>query len=163
MLPIRKILHPTDYSDLSCPAFDFACSLARDLNAEVVVCHVAPPAISATADGVVVTLPAGEDELMTKKLQEVISDDPDVRVSHKLLRGDPADEIARFACEAKVDVIVLGTHGRGLGHLLMGSVAEGVMRKAPCPVVTIKTPAPIAPTATAMKEATKQPVGCCSG
>ena len=57
--------------------------------------------------------------------------------------GDPATQIVRVAQETRCDLIVLGTHGRtGLGRLLMGSVAEQVLRKAPCPVLTVKTPFP---------------------
>lgn len=161
MLPIRKILYPTDYSDLSRPAFNLACALARDFGAELVVCHVAPPPIIAVADGMVVTLPSGEDELMTARLERVKADDPQVRVTHTLLRGDPAGEIVRLAGAAMVDLIVLGTHGRsGLRRLLMGSVAEGVMRTAPCPVVTMKAPAPVAHAAAPAGNTAEQPVGC---
>jgi hypothetical protein len=60
-----------------------------------------------------------------------------------LLVGDPASAILRVTQELPADLIVMGTHGRtGLGRLLMGSVAEQVVRKAPCPVVTVKTPLP---------------------
>jgi nucleotide-binding universal stress UspA family protein len=67
-----------------------------------------------------------------------------VPVEHQLLFvGDPAAEILRVAQAVKADLIVLGTHGRtGLGRLLMGSVAEQVVRRAPCPVVTVKAPLP---------------------
>lgn len=143
MLSIRKILHPTDYSELSRPAFELACSLARDFDAELIVCHIAPPAITAVDEGVVVEIPTGETEQMTARLEKVKPDTPRIRVTHKLLRGDAAGEIVRLAGDAKVDLIVMGTHGRGgFGRLLMGSVAEAVMRKAACPVVTVKAPAP---------------------
>lgn len=143
MFPIRKILHATDFSDLSRPAFELACALARDFGAEVVVCHVAPQPIIPVGEGMVVTTPAGETEQLTARLEQLKSADPRIRMASKLLRGDPATEIARLADEAKADLVVIGTHGRrGLSHLLMGSVAEGVMRKAPCPVLTIKAPFP---------------------
>ena len=143
MFPIRKILHPTDYSELSRPAFELACALARDFGAELIICHVSPPPIIAAGEGVVIDFPTGETEQLAARLEQVKPDDPRVRSAHKLLRGDPAAEIVRLAGEAKADLIVMGTHGRGgLGRLLMGSVAEGVMRKAPCPVVTVKAPLP---------------------
>lgn len=145
MFTIRTILHPTDYSDLSQPAFDLACSLARDFGAKLVVCHVSPPPLITAGEGVdvLVDFPTGETEQMAARLKQVLPDDPQIHVTHELLRGDPASEIVRLADEAKVDLIVVGTHGRsGLSRLLMGSVAEGVMRKAPCPVVTVKAPAP---------------------
>lgn len=143
MLPIHKILHPTDYSELSRPAFVLACALARDFGAELILCHVGPPPIIAVGEGMVVELPTGEAEQMKARLEQLKPDDAQVRVTHSLLRGDSADEIVRLADEAKADLIVMGTHGRGgLGRLLMGSVAEGVMRKATCPVVTVKAPIP---------------------
>jgi nucleotide-binding universal stress UspA family protein len=67
-------------------------------------------------------------------------------VEHHLKEGDPAAEILRLAQEARVDLIVMGMHGRtGLGRLLMGSVAERVVRQAPCPVLTVKVPQRQAP------------------
>ena len=139
MLSIRRILYPTDYSELSRPALDMACALARDFDAELVICHVSPPPIAAVADGMVVDIPTGEAEQMAARLEKVQPDNPRLPVTHKLLRGDPAAEIVRFAARAKIDLIVLGTHGRGgLSRLLMGSVAEHVLRKAQCPVVTVK-------------------------
>jgi nucleotide-binding universal stress UspA family protein len=139
VLSIHKILHPTDYSGLSGPAFEMACSLARDFGAELIICHVSPPPIAAVADGMVVDIPTGEAEQMAARLEKVKPDNPQLPVTHQLLRGDPATEIVRFAAEAGIDLIVLGTHGRGgLSRLLMGSVAEHVLRKALCPVVTVK-------------------------
>lgn len=141
MLPIRKILLPTDYSELSRPAFALACALARDFGAELVVCHVSPPSIIAAGEGMVVDFPTGETEQMAGRLEQLVPEDSCVRVIRRLLRGDPVAEIVQLAGEVKADLIVMGTHGRGgLSRLLMGSVAEGVMRKAPCPVVTVKAP-----------------------
>jgi len=149
MLMIRRILHATDYSDLSHPAFEMACSLARDFGAELVICHVSPPPIAAGANGVIVDIPTGEAEQLRARLEKVKPDDPRLSVTHQLLRGDPASEIVRFAAEAGIDLIVLGTHGRGgLSRLLIGSVAEHVLRKAPCPVVTVKPPHAVEPART---------------
>jgi nucleotide-binding universal stress UspA family protein len=138
MFAIRAILHPTDFSDLSRGALELACSLARDHDAELIICHVAPPPIVAAGE-VVLEFPASATEQLAGELDQVKPTDPRVRVAHRLLQGDPATEIVRLATEAKADLIVMGTHGRsGFGRLLMGSVAEQVMRKAPCPVVTMK-------------------------
>ena len=72
-------------------------------------------------------------------LKEVVPTDPQVACEHRLLTGDPAVAIARLAEEEHADLIVMGTHGRtGLTRLLMGSVAEAVVRRAPCPVLTYK-------------------------
>lgn len=143
MLTIRTILHPTDYSESSRPALELACALARDFGAKLVVCHVSPPPIITAGEGVgvIVDFPTGEAEQMTARLKQVLPDDPQIRVAHELLRGDPASEIVRLADEAKADLIVMGTHGRrGITRFLMGSVAEGVMRHAPCPVLTVRGP-----------------------
>jgi nucleotide-binding universal stress UspA family protein len=156
VFPIRTILHPTDYSERSRPAFDLSCALARDFGAELIVCHVSPPPIIAAGEGVIVDFPTGETEEMMARLKDVKPEKPGVRVTHQLLRGEPASEIAQLAAKAKVDLIVVGTHGRGgLSRLLMGSVAEGVMRKAPCPVVTVKAPFPAEPVSTAVNAGKK--------
>lgn len=143
MLAIRKILHPTDYSELSRPAFELACALARDFDAELVICHVSLPPIIAAGEGAIVNVPIGETEELMAQLEQVKPAERQIRVGHKLLQGDPASEIIWLANDIKPDLIVMGTHGRsGFGRLLMGSVSEEVMRKAPCPVVTVKAPIP---------------------
>ena len=83
--------------------------------------------------------PAVEDlERMLRAIKPV---DPAVAFEHRLVNGDPATEIVRLAEEEGVDMIVLGTHGRtGLYRLLMGSVAEAIVRRAMCPVLTFKQP-----------------------
>jgi nucleotide-binding universal stress UspA family protein len=139
VLSIHRILHPTDYSEHSRPAFEMACALARDLGAELIICHVSPPSLTALENGVVVQIPTGESEQMEARLIRVKPEIPGLQVIHQLLRGDAAAEIVRFAADARIDLIVIGTHGRGgLVRLLMGSVAEHVLRNAPCPVVTVK-------------------------
>jgi nucleotide-binding universal stress UspA family protein len=142
-MKIRKILHPTDFSPLSKPAFEMACSLARDYGAELVICHVCPPAVMAAGEGMLIERSAEETEQAEAELEAVQPADILIPVSHRLLQGGAADEIVRLARASKIDLIVMGTHGRsGFGRLLMGSVAEAVMRKAPCPVLTLKTPVP---------------------
>jgi nucleotide-binding universal stress UspA family protein len=142
VFPIRKILCPTDYSDLARPAFELACALARDFGAELVVCHVSPQPIPAVIVGMAIDIPSGETEQLTARLEQVKPTDSRIRVTHRLLRGAAAGEILRLADDAGADLIVMGT--RGFGRLLMGSVAEEVMRKTPCPVVTVKAPQPVA-------------------
>ena len=145
MLAIRRILHPTDFSDLSRPAFELACALARDFGAELTVLHVSPPMVAGVVEGVMVELPTGAHEETRARLENIRPADPGARVVHRLEEGDEAGTILRVADESKADLIVMGTHGRGgLSRLLAGSVAESVMRKATCPVMTIKTPHPVA-------------------
>jgi nucleotide-binding universal stress UspA family protein len=74
-----------------------------------------------------------------RMLEKVVPPDPAVKFEHKLVMGTAADDIVRVADEEHADLIVIGTHGRtGLMRVLMGSVAESVMRLATCPVLTIK-------------------------
>jgi nucleotide-binding universal stress UspA family protein len=140
MLPIRTILHPTDFSERSASAFCFAASLARDHGARIVVLHVYPP-------------PAGHSETVARRQPDGFTQSlwqqlkrwqvEGVPVEHFLAEGEPAAEILRLAREKDCDLIIMGTHGRtGLRRLLLGSVAEEVMRLAPCPVLTVNTPFP---------------------
>jgi nucleotide-binding universal stress UspA family protein len=140
MLSIRTILHPTDFSEYSAFAFQLACSLARDHGAKVVVLHVYPPPI---AHGEVVARrqPNGFHEELWRLLRRVQAPVPEVSVSHRLEEGDPAAEVLRVAQESGCDLIVMGTHGRtGLRRVVLGSVAERVVRAAGCPVLTIRPP-----------------------
>jgi len=141
MLPIKTILHPTDFSAGSDFAFGVACSLARDYGARVVVLHVVPPPVIVYGEGIVAPLPEDYKGPLREQLHQVKPADPNVAVEHRLFEGDAPTEILRTAQETKADVIVLGTHGRtGLARVVMGSVAEQVVRKAPCPVLTVKAP-----------------------
>jgi nucleotide-binding universal stress UspA family protein len=142
MLAFKTILHPTDFSEPSAFAFKLACALARDHGARLVVLHVLEvPAAVGAAEGPFVPVPAVDWEALQEKLRRLQPPDPAVPVEHRLVEGYAASRILRLAEEVKADLIVMGTHGRrGLGRLLMGSVAEQVVRKAPCPVVTVKSP-----------------------
>jgi nucleotide-binding universal stress UspA family protein len=143
MLPIRSILYPADFSESSDYVFHLACALARDYGARLLVLHVMPTVVY--AGGVVLPLSDGEKEEQWDKLRRLRARSPRVQVEHRLAEGEPAEAILRVARESQCDVILMGTHGRtGLGRLLMGSVAEQVVRKAPCPVLTAKTPLPVA-------------------
>ena len=160
MLSIRKILYPTDFSECSRPAFELACALARDYGAEIVILHVAQLPLLTPIDGVFVPTVVDDTERAREQLELVSPTDPRITVTHRLVEGDPAIEINRLAGEAKIDLIVLGTHGRGgFGRLLMGSVAERVVRGAPCPVVTMKTSAAVGRTVTPLRNNTEQAVG----
>jgi nucleotide-binding universal stress UspA family protein len=107
------------------------------------VLHVAAPPIAVAGQGVMMFPPEDDLAPLREKLQQLRPQDPKVHVERRLFEGDAATEILRLAQETKCAVIVLGTHGRtGLARLLMGSVAEQVVRRAHCPVVTVKTPLP---------------------
>ena len=139
MLPIRTILHPTDFSKQAEFAFQLACSLARDYGAELYVVHVVTPPIVVYGEGVLPVAPENYQAELREKLNRLHATDSRVRVLHRLVEGEPVDEILRVAKETGCDLIVMGTHGRrGLGRVIMGSVAEKVVRTAPCPVVTVR-------------------------
>jgi nucleotide-binding universal stress UspA family protein len=141
MFPIRTILHPTDFTEHSNNAFQIACALARDYKAKLVLLHVFRMlGVSLVEGGVFpVYMDTPRDKLL-KKLNEIQPPDPTIAVDRLLLEGDAADEILRVADAHDVDLIVMGSHGRGgLSRLVMGSVAEAVNRNADCPVLTVRT------------------------
>jgi nucleotide-binding universal stress UspA family protein len=143
MLLMRTILHPTDFSVHSEHAFRMACSLARDHGARLVVLHVVPSL--QTGEIVWSALLQSEDYRgeLERQLRTVAPADLELHPDYRLEDGDPAAQILRVAEETKCELIVMGTHGRtGLGRLLLGSVAEEVVRKAPCAVLTMKAPLP---------------------
>ncbi len=143
MLAIKTILHPTDFSDRSEHAFKLACALARDYGARLVILYVEHATIIAYGEGVVPPNPELLAEEMKESLDRLTVPDPIIRVERRLEEGEPVTEILRVARESAADLIVMGTHGRtGLARLLMGSVADQVVRRAPCPVVTVKMPFP---------------------
>jgi nucleotide-binding universal stress UspA family protein len=146
----RKILFPTDFSPLSDAALPLATSIARDRQAEIIILHVQiPPA--AYAAGELYYGPMEPDiDLLRKTLERVTPNDSTVVCVHHLVMGDPAKEIVRIADDEEVEMIVMSTRGRtGLAHVLMGSVAEKVVRRASCPVLVFKSyPHKDEPTAT---------------
>lgn len=143
MLPVRSILHPTDFSDNARQAFALACGLARDYKAELIVMHVLTPPVVVYGDGIIPVDPEGEEQRAQEKLNAIAPPAAELSLRRRLLEGEPAAEIMRVAREMSCDLIVMGTHGRtGLERFFVGSVAEEVMRQAPCPVVTVRVPMP---------------------
>lgn len=139
MLPLATILHPTDFSEQSEFAFRLACALARDYNARLVLLHVLPPPMVIYAGGPVPAETWPSVDEAKEKLHQLEGQAHRVRVESQVMEGDPVDMILRAAEETNSDVIVMGTHGRtALSRLLLGSVAESVLRRAPCPVLTAK-------------------------
>lgn len=139
----QKILFPTDFSDASHAALKYATVLARDSGATLLILHAEDWIPPLSGEMYMPTKNFGNPELK-KLLATVVPADKEVAYEHLFVVGEPADEILRIANEQHVDLIVMGTHGRtGLGRLLMGSVAEAIVRRAECPVVTVKQKAPI--------------------
>ena len=146
MLHFKAILHPTDFSEHSDYAFRLAGSLARDHDAQLIVLHVVlsmGPELVSYGEAVSERQPEAYRQKLWDELRAVRPADPEVAVEHLLAEGDPADEIVRAARDTGAELIVMASHGRtGVRRLLMGSVAEQVMRKASCPVLVVKAPHP---------------------
>lgn len=141
MMDFKEILCPVDFSEHGRYSLIVASSLAKESGGKVHLVHVHQPAM-AVDPGFAGYIPEVTDyEALRKQLREVIPTDADVSYEHHLLVGYPSTELTKYAARHNIDVIVMGTHGRSfLAHLLMGSVAEEVVRDAPCPVLTLKVP-----------------------
>ena len=138
-MELQRILLATDFSEPSQAALQLATALARDSSATLLICHVTPPEFVYGADEMDAVAIPFENPGVRQRLVETQPNDPQVPCEHHLLVGNPADEIVRLGEEQNVDLIVLGSHGRtGAVRLLMGSIAEAVVRQAACPVLTIK-------------------------
>ncbi len=144
MFALRTILHPTDFSEPAECAFQLAWSLAHDHAARLILLHVwLPP--PAPLFGPAVPLPTQPDgyfpSVLEERMERLHGPNDAVRVEHRFEEGSPVEGILQVADETACDLIIMGTHGRrGFGRLLKGSVAENVMRRAPCPVMTVKGP-----------------------
>ena len=148
MVEIRAILAPTDFSAHSEQAVRYACGLAERLEAELHLLHILSE-----------ILPAGPDPLLMPVMPPEYYEENEERARETLGRllqpawgsprsvvtavrwGSPVEAIVAYAVDLKVDLIVIATHGRtGLSHVLLGSVAERIVREAPCPVLTLRAP-----------------------
>lgn len=137
----RKILFPTDFSHTGDAALEMATSLARERGAKLLIVHVEEPPAAYGAGEMYYGMPDPVTDDLRKMLDQVQPTDPQIPCDRRLITGDPATAIARLAEEEQVELVVMGTHGRtGLMRLLMGSVAEVVVRRAPCPVLTLRQP-----------------------
>lgn len=147
MISLQKILVPTDFSDFSQPALNYGCALAARFESELHLLNVIPDPIVYAPEPMLLAVSVAEETLAelqaasTESLSKLPGEDwsdacPVIRVTRQ---GVPFMEILRYASEQDVDLICLGTHGRtGLKHVLMGSVAERIVRKSPCPVLTVR-------------------------
>jgi nucleotide-binding universal stress UspA family protein len=142
-MKMNKILCPTDFSDFSRATLDMAATLARESGAELILMHCVDLATTYTDE---LYYDVGEDlkPELQRTLDELAVPEPAPRVRRLLVEGDAGAAILDVARDEKVDMIVLATHGRtGLTRLLLGSVAEYVIRHATCPVLTLKTAAAV--------------------
>ncbi len=148
-----RILVPTDFSEPSDAALDYARALAEKFGASLHLLHIIEPHTSGPFSNELYIGPSMY-EVQVKEAQSKLAvrvppaDRARYGATTEVMTGMSADTIVAFAGDQSVDLIVMGTHGRtGLAHLLMGSVAEHVVRTAPCPVLTVRqVPAPRAVT-----------------
>lgn len=141
---LKKILLPTDLSASSISAFKYAKSLAEKYNATIYVLHILENIPILAIHALDLTLERLEENLLEnakKQLEKIVKENLKTKnkVQTFIRKGIVADEIIKFADEKKVDLIVMGTHGRtGIEYTLLGSIAEKIVRKAKCPVLTVK-------------------------
>lgn len=147
MIALKHVLVPTDFSETSDVALKYGKAFAAAFGATLHVVHVIeepygqPWAVEAYG----FSLAALQDEWIKEakgRMEKILSDEE--RASLKAVTttvlGHPVMEILRYAKDNNIDLIVMGTHGRGpLGHVVMGSVAERLVRKSPCPVLTVRS------------------------
>jgi nucleotide-binding universal stress UspA family protein len=146
MATYSRILVPVDFSDSSQVAMSKACDLARDFDAEVHLLHVVE-FVSAVHHPMTQLGPLHQQVLFqlkaaaTEELQKLPPTEfGPKRVVRAVRTGHPTSEIAAYAREKGMDLIVMGTHGRtGVSHFMLGSVAERVVRVAHCPVLVVPT------------------------
>jgi universal stress protein A len=142
----RRVLHPSDFSSASRAAFLKAIEMTKAHRAELLVVHVLNPIVPVPGDAYI--SPKMYDDLAgsarafaQKQLDKLMAQTKKARVRARgfLLEGPAHEEIVRFARARRVDLIVMGTHGRaGLAKLFVGSVADRVVAAAPCPVLTVR-------------------------
>jgi nucleotide-binding universal stress UspA family protein len=149
MISLKRVLVATDFGEASDAALAYGRELARSFGARLDVLHVVENVLSRGfgAEGYVASYPelqAEVEDAARRQLEKIVTDEDRsvLRARPVLLTSNsPAFTITAYASEENIDLIIMGTHGRGaLAHLLMGSVAERVVRLAPCPVLTVRHP-----------------------
>jgi nucleotide-binding universal stress UspA family protein len=146
-MEINKVIVPIDFSDYSKKAFGYAIDFSKHFNASITLVYVVEPQIY-PADFTMgqVAIPnvdANLSEAAEKELLTLIdsTDFDKSKIDYKIRIGQPFHEIIEAAAELDADLIIIATHGHtGVEHLLFGSTAEKVVRKAPCPVLTLREP-----------------------
>jgi len=146
-LDIKKILVPIDFSDYSKSALKYAVNFSKYNKAEMILIYVVEPVIYppdfSMGQIAIPSVNAEWDERAKQELDKLAKEHipQGVQVKTIIKTGKPFFEIIETASEMDVDLIIIATHGRtGIEHILFGSTAEKVVRKAPCPVLTLREP-----------------------
>ena len=148
MIDLHRILVPTDFSKFSQHALTYAAAFAEKFGAELYLLHVVQdlalvipevipiePPLTPSVQQLTTAVQSAFDRVVEENRLQGLT------VHREVREGTPFYEIIRYAREATIDLIVMGTHGHtGLAHVLLGSVTEKVVRKAPCPVLTVRHP-----------------------
>jgi len=145
MISLRKIVVPQDFSEYSLHALKYAVTLGGLFNSELLVLHVVEPIVyPADFSFGQVSIPAMEEEIRKhseEQLNELVAREipKNVKAVPIIRVGKPFIEIIDIAKSENADLIVISSHGRtGVDHVLFGSTADKVVRKAPCPVLTVR-------------------------
>ena len=146
-MKLNKILVPIDFSDYSKSALRYAVNFAKLFNAEIILIYVVEPVIYppdfSMGQIAIPTVTTEFDDRAKEELNKLAKNEipQQLKVSIIIRTGKPFVEIIDTATEADVDLIIIATHGHsGVEHILFGSTAEKVVRKAPCPVLTLREP-----------------------
>ena len=146
-LEIKKILVPIDFSDYSKNSLKYAANFADQFNSEITLIYVVEPVIyppDFSMGQIAIPSVNAEWDLKAKEELEKLGKQEipaGTKVSIRIKTGKPFIEIIDTAAEENVDLIIIATHGHsGVEHILFGSTAEKVVRKAPCPVLTLREP-----------------------
>ena len=138
--PFRRILSPVDFDDNSLAALEVSAQVARQNDGTVLLFHVVPMMIAPTAMPVYIDIYKGQEETAKEKLRQMAAKHLQ-GIKYELLThvGEPAGAIIRTAKRSAADVIVMATHGRrGFSRVMLGSIAEMVLRESPCPVLGVR-------------------------
>jgi nucleotide-binding universal stress UspA family protein len=157
MIALNTILVPHDFSDTSEEALQYALDLARLTGATLHLLHVSEKVHGEMGVEFPLGLDGSPDDAVRVRLLKIMEPAAQrgVQLRCEVRSGSAWPEIVRYAGEQGIDLIVMGTHGRGfIGHAVLGSVAEDVVRHAPCPVLTVRAPRAQPPMATERRERT---------
>jgi len=142
---IKKVLVPIDFSDYSKSALKYAVNFSKLFNAEIILIYVVEPVIYppdfSMGQIAMPSLNTEWDERAKDELDKLAKNEINLSLKTVIKTGKPFVEIIETAKEENIDLIIIATHGHsGVEHILFGSTAEKVVRKAPCPVLTLREP-----------------------
>ena len=143
-IALKSILVPTDFSEYSKKSLRYAVSFAKQFNASITLLYVVEPAVFPSDFGFAqINFPDMEKDMLEKaeqELKQIINEvNSELKITSAVRSGIPFVEVTSFAGEEKMDLIIVATHGRtGVEHILFGSTAEKIIRKAPCPVLVVR-------------------------